>query len=163
MKKRFIAAFAAIALFMMAIAAYAYTQQRGVLLGDKSCCCKGDGESCPMKAKGHDGHDGHDAKGEHAGMSCCKKHDGEHAEHAKGEGHSCCGDSCPMKKGEGTATTVSMSKDGKGCCDCCGDSCPMKKGDAAATAGSASNEGKSCCDCCGDSCPMKKEKPKTTA
>ena len=129
MKKKFIAVFAVIALFMMVIAAYAYTQQT-TTLGDKACCCKGEGDSCPMKGKSHD------EKGEHAGMSCCKKHDGEHAEHAKGEGHSC---------------------------DCCGDSCPMKKGEGAAVSVSTSTDGKSCCDCCGDSCPMKKEKPKTTA
>src|SRR5437868_3363851 len=55
----------------------------------------------------------------------------------------CSGDSCPMKKKDGsTADKVSCSKDFKD--DCCkGDSCPMKKG-------TASHDH--------ESCPMMKDK-----
>ena len=56
----------------------------------------------------------------------------------------CCkGDSCPMKKKDGTATAEKADCD----CDCCkGDSCPMKHGDHAAM---ASGDHKNCdCPCC---------------
>jgi hypothetical protein len=68
---------------------------------------------------------------------------------------SCCGDSCPMKSKNATATA-----DAKAGCDCCGDSCTMKSKNASSTA-----DAKSCCDCCGsDSCPMKNgEHSKTMA
>ena len=121
MKKRIITSLAILALFTLAIAAYAYNQGTTTVKTTASCCKK-DGASCPMKGKGHDD------KAEHAGMSCCKKHGDDHAkgtDHAKAEGHSCCdccGDSCPMKKkGEATATAA----DGKSCCDNC-DCCKGK-------------------------------------
>ena len=114
MKKRIIASLAIIALFGLAIAAYAYTQTSTVATTTSSCCKK-DGASCPMKGKGHDD------KGEHGKMSCCKKHGDDHAkggDHSKAEGHSCdcCGDSCPMKKKDGV---TAASSDGKSCCDDC--------------------------------------------
>ena len=114
MKKRIIASLAIIAIFGLAIAAYAYTQNSSVVTNAASCCKK-DGDSCPMKGKGHDEKRGH---GE---MSCCRKHGDDHAkggDHSKAEGHSCCGsgDSCPMKKKEGAE---SASTDGKSCCDDC--------------------------------------------
>lgn len=112
MKKKIIALFALVALFGLAIATYAYTTASSTT--STSCCCKKDGDSCPMKGKGHDDKDGH------AKMSCCKKHD---SDHAKTEGHSCdcCGDSCPMKKKEGNTAT----SDSKSCCDDC-DCCKGK-------------------------------------
>ena len=115
MKKRIIASLAIIALFGLAIAAYAYTQNTTVATTATSCCKK-DGDSCPMKGKGHDDKSGH------AEMSCCKKHGDDHAkggDHSKAEGHECCGccgDSCPMKKKDGT---TAVSTDGKSCCDDC--------------------------------------------
>lgn len=85
---------------------------------------------------------------------------GEHGkDHAKSEGHTCCGDSCPMK-GE-------HAKDGehaKGeAHNCCGDSCPMKKkdGKATATAASATEDGQNCCDNC--ECCKGKAKTKNAA
>ena len=149
MKKRIIATFAIFALFALAIAALAYTRTDNVET-TKACCCK-TGDSCPMKSKGHD-----EKAGGHE-MSCCKKHGADHAksgdhakgtDHAKAEGHSCCdccGDSCPMKKGEGKATTIATTDDGK---SCCGDSCAMKKGEAQANTISTTEAGKSCCDGC---------------
>ena len=108
MKKKIIALLAIIALFGLAIATYAYTTTSSTTT-PAACCCKKDGDSCPMKGKGHDD------KGEHANMSCCKKHDGDHA---KAEDHTCdcCGDSCPMKKKDGATAAAS---DAKSCCDDC--------------------------------------------
>ena len=120
MKKRILAIFAIIAVFGLAIAAYAYTQTITRTTASASCCK----DSCPMKNK--DGQHGKDhAKGE--GHNCCgdscpmKGEHGKSGDHAKGEGHNCCGDSCPMKKKEGnaTVTAVSSTEDGKGCCDNC--------------------------------------------
>jgi hypothetical protein len=118
MKKKVLAMFAIVAMFALAIAAYAYTNTSVTLADDKpSCCAKKD--SCPMKSKGHDG-----KEGEHK-MSCCKH--GE--DHAKGADHAncdCCGDSCPMKKGEAPkSTAVSTADDKKNCCDNC-DCCKGK-------------------------------------
>ena len=105
MKKRIIATFAVLAIFALAIAAYAYTNTNSNVAADKhSCCAKKD--SCPMKAKGHEG-----KEGDHK-MSCCKHGNN----HAKEEGHSCCGDSCPMKKKDGATAAAS---DGKSCCEDC--------------------------------------------
>ena len=101
MRKKLIASLSILAIFAFAIAAFAYTQNTNTL-ADKPSCCKSK-DSCPMKAKGHEGN----------------------ADHAK--------------------------------MDCCGDSCPMKKGERAATAGSATDEGKDCCDNC-DCCKGKTEK-----
>ncbi len=107
---------AILAVFGLAIAAYAYTQNETIAAGtDKACCSKG-GESCPMKAKGHDD------KGEHVGMSCDKMKSG--SDHATAEGHECCGccgDSCPMEKKEGAmaATSASATDVTNGCCDNC--------------------------------------------
>jgi len=153
MKKRTIATLVVFALFALTIAAFAYTKTTNDV-GSKSCCCKSEG-SCPMKAKGHD-----DKGGEHAKMSCCTKHGEDHAkggDHAKAEGHDCCGDSCPMKKGEKSAKTGSAaSAEAHDCCGCCGDSCPMKKKDGVATATSATADAKSCCDDC-DCCKGKEK------
>jgi hypothetical protein len=131
MKKRILAIFAIVAVFGLAIAAFAYTRTNVTAIASASCCCK---DSCPMKNK-----------------------DGEHGkDHAKGEGHNCCGgDSCPMK-GEHGKSGDHTKMEGH---DCCGDSCPMKKkdGTATATAVSATEEGKSCCDNC-DCCKGKAKK-----
>ena len=116
MKKRTIATLVVLALFALSIAAFAYTRTNSVV-ADKTCCCKS-GDSCPMKSKGHD-----DKGGDHAKMSCCKKHGDDHA---KAEGHAgcdCCGDSCPMKKKDGASATAAT--DGKSCCDDC-DCCKEK-------------------------------------
>jgi hypothetical protein len=113
MKSKLIALFAIVAVFGLAIAAYAYTTTTDNK-AKASCCAKHD--SCPMKSKGHD------EKGEHAGMSCpMGNHDNGQA---KAEGHSCdcCGDSCPMKK-DGAPTSTASSVEGENCCDncdCCG-------------------------------------------
>jgi len=120
MKNRIIAMLTILAVFGLAIAAYAYTRGTTVATTAASCCKK-DGDSCPMKAKGHDD------KGEHAGMSCdkMKSHGGEHA---KAEGHECCGccgESCPMKKEKAKSTSVSTTEDAKSCCDNC-DCCKGK-------------------------------------
>jgi hypothetical protein len=117
MKKKLIAALSIFAVFAFAIAAFAYTQSTNTL-ADKPSCCKSK-DSCPMKAKGHDGHG---SNGEHAKMDCCKKHDGQHAE---GAACDCCGNSCTMKKGEGTSAATA-SAEGKDCCDDC-DCCKGKK------------------------------------
>ena len=136
MKKKIIAIFAIVAVFGLAIAAYAYTKTN-VKVAASASCCK---DSCPMKNK-----------------------DGNHAEHgkdhAKGEGHNCCGDSCPMK-GEHGKSGDHAKMEGH---NCCGDSCPMKKkdGEAKATAVSASEDGKSCCDNC--DCCKGKAKTETAA
>lgn len=122
MKKRILAIFTILAVFGLAIAAFAYTQTTVGTTASASCCK----DSCPMKKK-----------------------DGNHAEHgkdhAKGEGHNCCGDSCPMKGEHGKAGGDHAKTEGH---NCCGDSCPMKKKDAQATATAASDDGKSCCDNC---------------
>jgi hypothetical protein len=114
MKRRIIGLMVIIAMFGLAIAAFAYAQET-TRATTAACCCKKDSDSCPMKGKGHDD------KGEHAKMSCCSKHGGDHAkgeDHSKADGHSCdcCGDSCPMKKKDG-ATAV--SSDEKSCCEDC--------------------------------------------
>ncbi|HKP69539.1 MAG TPA: hypothetical protein VJV05_09660 [Pyrinomonadaceae bacterium] len=145
MKKRTIATLVVLALFALTMAAFAYTKTSNVV-AEKSCCCKS-GDSCPMKSKDDKG-------GEHSKMSCCKKHGDEHA---KAEGHSCCGDSCPMKKGEKSATANASADDTHSCCGCCGDSCPMKKDGATAT---SATDGKSCCDDC--DCCKDKDKGKTS-
>ena len=109
MKKKLIASLSILAIFAFAIAAFAYTQNTSVA-ADKPSCCKSK-DSCPMKSKGHE------SNGEHAKMSCCKHEDGKACD--------CCGDSCPMKKGEGTSATAA-SGEGKDCCDNC-DCCKGKK------------------------------------
>ena len=124
MKKKIIATFAVLAMFALAIAAYAYTSTTTELATDRAACCSKK-DSCPMKSKGHDGKDG-----EHK-MSCCSKHGDDHAkgtEHAQGADHKCCdccGDSCPMKNSETSAT----GDDKKNCCDEC--ECCKGKKDAA--------------------------------
>lgn len=102
MKKKIVALMAIVAVFGLAIAAYAYTQTTtNDNQANASCCKKSD--SCPMKNHG--------------------------AEHAKKEGRSCCdccGDSCPMKKeGSAAVVTASTSDDKKDCCDSC-DCCKGK-------------------------------------
>ncbi|MBK9154865.1 MAG: hypothetical protein IPM25_11730 [Chloracidobacterium sp.] len=126
MKKKLVAVFAIVAVFGLAIAAYAYTQTTFNTTASASCCK----DNCPMKNK-----------------------DAEHGkDHANGEAHKCCGDSCPMK-GEHGKTGDHSKMDGH---NCCGDSCPMKKkdGETMTTAVSASDEGKNCCDSC-DCCKGK--------
>ena len=114
MKRRIIGVLAIVALLSLAVAAYAYTNGSSTKTVVAASCCKKDSDSCPMKGKA-----GHDVKeGEHAKASCCDKHRAGH--HATAEGQhncDCCGDSCPMKKGE-TATAASAT-DGKNCCDDC--------------------------------------------
>jgi len=117
MKKRIIAIFAIVAVFGLAIAAFAYTQTTTSTTVSASCCK----DSCPMKNKdGNNAEHGKDhAKGE--GHKCCGDSCPMKGEHAKGEAHNCCGDSCPMKKKDGpaTATAASATEDGKSCCDNC--------------------------------------------
>lgn len=128
MKKRILAIFTIVAVFGLAIAAFAYTQTTANTAASASCCK----DSCPMKKK----------DGDHA------EHGREHGkDHAKGEGHKCCGDSCPMKGEHGKSGEHHAAGEAH---NCCGDSCPMKKkdGQATATAVSASEDGKSCCDNC---------------
>ena len=116
MKIRILAIFAIIAVFGLVIASYAYNQGTVAPLADKESCCKKD--SCPMMNKGEHGKD--HAKGE--GHKCCgdscpmKGENGKGGDHAKAEGHSCCGDSCPMKK-EGAASAAGAHE--AGCCDSC--------------------------------------------
>ena len=117
MKKKFVAALSILAIFAFAITAFAYTQSTSSI-ADKPSCCKSM-DSCPMKAKSRDGHE---SNGEHAKMSCCKKHDSQHTE---GKACDCCGDSCPMKKGEGSSTSAARAES-KDCCDNC-DCCKGKK------------------------------------
>ena len=132
MKKRIIALLAIIAVFGLALFAYAQTTS---VNSERSCCTK---DSCPMKKK--------DAPGNEAASSCdcCKD--------------KCTGDSCPMKKKADKAQTsrVSFSSDNVAatsdgcCCSCCGDSCPMKKKDGEAKATTVSTtEGNDCCCCKG--------------
>jgi hypothetical protein len=118
MKNKFVAALSILAIFAFAVAAFAYTQNTNSI-ADKPSCCKSK-DSGPMKAKSHDGHD---SNSEHAKMSCCKKHDGQHAE---AKTRDCCGDSCPMKKSQGTSATAASATEGKDCCDDC-DCCKGKK------------------------------------
>ena len=69
----------------------------------------------------------------------------------------CCAkkDSCPMKKGDVTATADKASCCDKDDCCCKGGSCPMKMN-------GEKSEGKDCC-CKDGSCPMKKNAEKETA
>ena len=103
MKNRFFALLAVFALF--AIAAYALTQDnlpapKTTKPAASSCCKKGDKDSCPMKGKE---------------SSCCKQHGDDQAKHDC-SGCDCCGDSCPLKKGDGTTPTG----EGKSCPGDCG-------------------------------------------
>lgn len=119
MRKRIIAMFAIVSLFALAVAAYAYTRGTNVS-ATAACCCKKEGDSCPMMGKGTAGQ-----KGER--MSCCAKMGGDQAK-AEGQGCCCCcsGDSCPMKK-DGPAAS---SAEGESCCDNC-DCCKDKATTAA--------------------------------
>ncbi len=90
--------------------------------GDKASacsCCTGD--KCPM------GKDGKMAKGESCcGEGCCK--DGKcnmaaHKGHTMANGKPCCGEGC-CKDGK---CNMAANQDGKG--GCCGDKCPMMKGE----------------------------------
>lgn len=108
MKKKITILFALLAVFSLAIAAYAYTRTT-VVEKAAACCCKGD--SCPMKGKKEHGDHAKTAEHNCCGDSCpMKKGDGQ----AAGD-HKCCGDSCPMNKKDGKGA----AEDGKGCCDCC--------------------------------------------
>lgn len=124
MKKRTLFLLTTLATLIFAIAAFAYNQSTSQVVTESSSCCK-NSDSCPMKSKmKHDGHAEH-----------------KDGDHAKKEGHNCCGDSCPMKAKDG------QSGEAKGCC---GDSCPMKKKDGAATtvSATAASDSKGCCDDC---------------
>jgi hypothetical protein len=132
MKNKIFALLAIMAVLGLAIATYAYNRTSNTTLAKVSCCKNAD--SCPMKSK-----------------------DGEHGkDHAKGKGHDCCGDSCPMKKDGGDHAKMEGH-------NCCGDSCPMKKKDSEAkgTAVSVSENGKNCCENC--DCCKGKAKPETAA
>ena len=105
MKKRTLLAIAALVVFGLGAATFAYQQTNNTRQTAMSCCCcKGD--SCPMKKK--------DASGKET-ASCCDKED--------------CykGDSCPMKaKGEkpqamsvDMKSVTAVSEEGC-CCSCCG-------------------------------------------
>ena len=105
MKKQTLLAIAAMLVFGLGAASFAYKQTNNTTNAAVSCCCcKGD--SCPMKSK--------NASGKEA-ASCCDKED-------------CCkGGSCPMKtKGEKPqAVSVNMKNvtvvtSDEGCCSCCG-------------------------------------------
>lgn len=121
MKKKFLALFTVVALFSLAIAAYAYTTNTTSAASTAASCCN-KSDSCPMKGKSEHGEKG----GDHATMSCCKKHGGDHSQKAKGASCDCCGDSCPMKKGDRAA----KAEEGKSCCDNC--ECCKGKTDSAA-------------------------------
>jgi hypothetical protein len=116
------------------------------------CCCKGDGDSCPMMKK--------DADGKTA--SCCCKGDGESCpmmkKDADGKTVGCCcgdGESCPMKKQNASATMEH------------GASCPMmKKGEGTAVQMDQADhhrmtaDGKTCCcPCCDHESKEKAEAP----
>lgn len=118
MKKKFLILFAVAALLSLALAAYAFTNNSPMVGPTAASCCKGK-DSCPMKGKSE-----HNGGGDHAKMSCCKKHDGDHAK-KEGASCDCCGDSCPMKKGDGAA----KAEEGKSCCDNC--DCCKGKADSA--------------------------------
>lgn len=138
MKKKITVIFALVAVFGLAIAAFAYTKTTVNTTASASSCCK---DSCPMKNK----------DGNHAGHG---------KDHAEGEAHKCCGDSCPMKGEHDKAGGDHAKMEGH---DCCGDSCPMKKkdGEASAAAASAADDQKSCCDNC--ECCKGKAKTETAA
>ena len=124
MKKKIISIIAIAAVFALAIAAFAYTQTNETASTTASCCKK-DGDSCPMKAKG-----GHNENGEHASKSCPMKNHGGHDTMAATAEHTCCeccGDSCPMKKSEGAAAAASSTAEGHSCCGSC-DCCKEKAG-----------------------------------
>lgn len=124
MKNKLTALFTIVAVFGLAIAAYAYTRTTTGPTSAAESCCK---DSCPM----------------------AKKDSAEHGkDHAKTEDHGCCGDSCPMKKGEQGKSGEHASGETH---NCCGDSCQMKKKDGetkTAAPVSASDDAKNCCDNC---------------
>lgn len=119
MKKKVLTLFAIAAFLSLAIAAYAYTNNAVTSGSTTASCCK-KSDSCPMKGKSE-----HGEGGEHAKMSCCKKHGGDEAKKTEGSCCDCCGDSCPMKKGDGATKT----EGGKSCCDNC-DCCKSKANSA---------------------------------
>jgi hypothetical protein len=118
MKRKIVAMLAIVAVFGLAIAAYAYTTSN-TGAAKASCCSKSD--SCPMKAKGHEHQSAH-------GSESCPMKNGA-GDTAAADGHSCCdccGDSCPMtKSGEAKAGAAfseagaASSEEGKSCCDNC--------------------------------------------
>lgn len=117
MKSKIVAMLAIIAVFGLAIAAYAYTTSDNNA-ARASCCSKSD--SCPMKTIGHE------QQREHGSESCpMTKGAGDSA---ATDGHSCCNccdDSCPMKKGGAAKAGAASSAEGKSCCDNC-DCCSGK-------------------------------------
>ena len=115
MKTRIFFVTAAVLVFGLGIATFAYKQTSSAKAAAAACCCKGD--SCPMKA----------GKGEHRVTAAAEhKMDADH-EAMSGE-HKCCGESCPMMKKKDSQTKVSgasASDEGKSCCDNC-DCCSSK-------------------------------------
>lgn len=134
MKKRILLAIAALMVFGLAIAAFAYTGTSTSNKARMGCCCKSDSaaESCPMKSK--------DAAGKET-ASCCEKED------------CCCksgAESCPMKSKD-EAKPAEKSK--PSCCDKEESAAPKKDGEAASidmknVVVASSGEG-CCCSCCG--------------
>ena len=130
MKKRMILAFAALLVFGLSIATFAYKQTTTTNKTAMSCCCC-HGDSCPMKNK--------DSLGKDA-ASCCDKDD-------------CKGDSCPMKKKDASGKETSCCDD----CDCCkGDSKAAPKTVAYYFKGQPLYKtGKSKHNCCGEKTSQK--------
>jgi hypothetical protein len=131
MKKKLVFLMAAIMVFGLAFAVYAFTT--GTTTSDKaaSCCNKKDGESCPMKAGKTVASTGE--KASCCGCDCCADcpMKGAHAEATKADGKS-----CPMTmKGEGHKMAEGAVHVEKGENACCGCSCSCcageKKADAA--------------------------------
>ena len=121
MKSRILFTATLLAIFAMAVVAFAYNSQTGTTKAAAAeCCCKSG--SCPMKKM-----DGEAAK---------TSADGEKKESCCDMPECCCnGGACPMmKKGDQAKAGVEKAAEHK--MDCCkdGDSCPMmKKGEGHAS------------------------------
>ncbi|QQS32024.1 MAG: hypothetical protein IPM50_10100 [Acidobacteriota bacterium] len=126
MKKKLAIFMAAIMVFGLAFAVYAYTSNTTTSDKKASCCDKmKDGESCPMKmGKAATGEK--TAAGEKAsccGCDCCGDCCAGHAEKTTAEGTKADGKSCPMMNGEGHKMAADAVHAEKGANECCGCSC----------------------------------------